>query len=411
MSRLIELDIVDLAYNGKSVGYFGGKVTFVNGGLPGETVEALILKSKRRHNQAKLLRIIKSSPERISPICRHIDICGGCTWQDLSYDRQLFYKRNQVIASLKHIGGFDNVEVEDIQAAPERFFYRNKMEYSFHVKNPDDAEPGHLLGLHERGKYDRIFDIKCCHLQSSLSNRLVSFFRTLVTDLNIPAYDFINHRGFLRFVIIREGKNTGQLMLAIVTGEGTFAGKTQLVSALIGEFPELTTIVWIINDQITNIAKGEIREVLHGPGYIEEQIMGLRFQVSPGSFFQTNSRQSEKLYQTAIETTDIKKDKNILDLYCGTGTIGLCAANIAKNVVGIDIETESIETAHRNAEINGIENCRFFCGSVREILKSDNFDYQSFDNVFIDPPRAGMHPKAINQVLQIGAARLIYISI
>jgi 23S rRNA (uracil1939-C5)-methyltransferase len=410
MKGIVELEIDNLAYNGKSVGYLDGKVTFVNGGLPGERVEARVIKTKRSYNQAKLVRVLSRSPERIEPVCRHYDICGGCTWQDLQYERQLFYKRNQIEASLEHIGGFDDVEIAEIRPSPEQFFYRNKMEFSFHVCPSDKSPRGFVLGLHERGQFDRIFDISECHLQSEFSNDLVNFIREKVDELGIPVYDLVAHRGFLRFVIIREGKNTGQTMLTLVSGEGEFIGKDKLVDALKERFPDLTTIIWIVNDTITNVAKGTIKEVLHGPGHIEEEIMGLRFRVGPLSFLQTNSRQTENLYRAAIELAGAGKDDTLLDLYCGAGTIGLGMATQVKSVVGIDIEEEAIESAKINAKINKIKNCRFYAGSARKVLLGREFSETAFDPVVIDPPRAGMHPKAMKRLLEINPKRIVYIS-
>ena len=410
MRQVVELDIDDLAYNGKSVAYLVGKVTFVNGGLPGEKVKARITKSKRSYNQAKLIQILTRSDERIDPVCRHYEICGGCTWQDLDHERQLFYKRNQVIASLKHIGGLDGVEVDEVISSPDQFFYRNKMEFSFHVCPPEISSRGFVLGLHERGRFDQIFDVFQCHLESEQSNRLVNFIRDKVVELGIPVYDLVAHRGFLRFVIIREGKNTGQSMLTLVSGEGEFVAKDKLVAALKAEFTQLTTIVWMVNDTLTNIAKGEIREVLHGPGHIEEVILGLKFRITPGSFFQTNSRQTENLYRAALDLAEVGPGDTVLDLYCGAGTIGLCAASGAGAVIGIDIEEEAIASARINAELNHLENCRFYSGPARKVMLLDELQDINFDPVIIDPPRIGMHPKAMKKLLEISPRRLIYIS-
>jgi 23S rRNA (uracil1939-C5)-methyltransferase len=410
MKGIVDLHIEDLAYNGKSVAYLDGKVTFVNGGLPGEQVEARVIKSKRNYNQAKLIRVVNRSPERIDPVCCHYPVCGGCTWLDLGYESQLYYKRNQVIASLKHIGGLDDVEVDEIKPSPEQFFYRNKMEFSFHVCPRDISPRGFVLGLHERGQFDRIFDIDECHLQSKLSNRLVKFIRDKVAEFGIPVYDLIAHKGFLRFVVIREGKNTGQIMLTLVSGQGEFVNKDRLVDALNDEFPELTTIVWVVNETITNIARGEIREILHGDGYIEEAILGMKFRISPGSFFQTNSRQTENLYKTAIDLAAVGKNDELLDLYCGAGTIGICTARKAKSVTGIDIEEEAIEAARINVRINDIDNCGFFAGSARRVMQEDHLRGKTFTPVFIDPPRVGMHSKAMKRLMEINPANIIYIS-
>jgi 23S rRNA (uracil1939-C5)-methyltransferase len=199
-------------------------------------------------------------------------------------------------------------------------------------------------------------------------------------------------------------------MVILVTAEGEFDNKRELTKALIEAFPEITTLVWVVNPTITNIAKGEMREILHGPGYIEETILGLRFRINPGSFFQTNSRQTEALYRTAIELAEIESQHDVLDLYCGAGTIGLCAAANAREVIGIEIEKEAIDAARVNARLNRITNARFQAGEVRTVMLAEEFHERAFHRVFIDPPRAGMHPKALRRLMEIDAPRLIYIS-
>jgi len=411
-NRLVELEIVDLANNGRAVGYDGGKVTFVDGGLPGERVEAVIVRSKRTFNQAHLLRLLTRSPDRIPAACEHFAVCGGCSWQDLDYGRQLDYKRNQVVAALERIGGFEDVAVGEIHPSPDKFFYRNKMEFSFHVHPFDRGRSpgGFVLGLHERGRFDSIFDLHRCHLQSETSNQIVAFLREKVSDLGLPVYDLVAHAGFLRFAIVREGKNTGQTMVVLVTGAGSFDDRERLTAALCESLPSVTTVIWMINDTITNIARGEVREVLFGPGYIEEEILGLRFRIGPLSFFQTNSRQAEALYRTAIDLAGLTGSETVLDLYCGAGAIGLCAAARAGRVIGIDIEAESIAAADINAAINGITSCRFLAGNAHEVLASADLRDVAFDVVFNDPPRAGMHPKALERLIDLQARRLIYVS-
>ena len=409
MPRTIELDIVDLANTGQAVGYDNGKVTFVNGGLPGERVEAVITKTRRNFNQAQFVRLVTRSTDRVSPICQHYDICGGCSWQDLDYNRQLYYKRKQVVACLEHIGGFEDVVVDEIRPSPDRFFYRNKMEFSFHVCTREISPRGFVFGLHERGRFDRIFDIHQCHLESERSNDLVNFLRDQVVRSGIPAYGLLNHQGFLRFAVVREGKNSGQWMLILITGAGEFVGKDELVAALRERFPDLTTLVWMVNDTLTNIARGTVREVLYGPGYIEDTVLGLRFRIGPTTFFQTNIRQTEALYGAALEMAEIGPGAALLDLYCGTGTIGLCAAKRARRVVGIDIEEESIAMAQINAEVNQIDNCRFVAAPAHIALAGEDIA-QPFDVVIIDPPRAGMHPKALAILAGMRAPGIVYIS-
>jgi len=408
--KIIELDIVDLANTGLAVGYDNGKVTFVAGGLPGERVEAMITKSRRNFNQARLVRLVTRSADRVEPVCRHYDVCGGCSWQDLDYDRQLFYKRKQVIACLEHIGGFEEVAVDDIRPSPDRFFYRNKMEFSFHLCHPEISPRRFVLGLHERGRFDRIFDVQRCHLESERSNDLINFLRDEVVRLNIPVYGLLSHQGFLRFAVVREGKNSSQWMVILITGGGEFIGKERLIAAIRQRFPDLTTLIWMVNDTLTNIARGVVREVLFGPGYIEDTVLGLRFRIGPMTFFQTNIRQTEALYTTALEFAGLTSKDRLLDLYCGTGTIGLCAAGRVREVVGIDIEEESIAMARINAEVNGVDNGRFIAAPADTALTEGELAGRSFDVAIVDPPRAGLLPKAMDGLLAVGAPRVVYIS-
>jgi 23S rRNA (uracil1939-C5)-methyltransferase len=411
LKKEITIEITDLAYNGKAVGFDGGKVTFLNAGLPGETVQATVIKSRARYNEARVVDIVDRCPERIAPACRHFDICGGCVWQDLRYDRQLFFKRKQVLDCLEHIGKFDSPPVMDIIPAPEQFFYRNKMEFSF----CEQPEPGSnhaplRLGLHERGHWDRIFDIDYCHLQSELSNDIVRFVRSTASELGIPGYDIVNHKGFLRFLLIREGKQTDQIMVVLVTADGEFPRKTEFVERLRTQFPQITTSVWIINDKRAQIARGEIREVLFGQGYIEERILDRQFEIRPASFFQTNSGQTETLYRKALAYAQLTGAERVLDLYCGAGTIGICVAAKASEVIGIELEPEAVEAARRNAERNNLTNCRFHAGHVKEFLKTAELRDKPIDTVFIDPPRSGLHPKGVKRLLELGIPRLVYIS-
>jgi 23S rRNA (uracil1939-C5)-methyltransferase len=402
MPRTIELDIVDLANTGQA--------TFVDGGLPGERVEAVIVKTRRNFNQAKFVRLVTRSADRVSPVCQHYDVCGGCSWQDLDYDRQLYYKRKQVVACLEHIGGFGDVVVDDIRPSPDRFFYRNKMEFSFHLCTPEISPRGFVLGLHERGRFDRILDVHRCHLESERSNELVNFLRDQVVRLGIPVYGLLSHQGFLRFAVVREGKNSGQWMLILITGAGEFIRQNELVAAIREHFPDLTTLVWMVNDTLTNIARGTVRQVLFGPGYIEDTVLGLRFRIGPTTFFQTNIRQTEALYGAALDLAEIAPEAALLDLYCGTGTIGLCAARRAGRVVGIDIEKESIAMARVNAEANGIDNCRFIAAPAQVALADAEVAAGPFDVVIVDPPRAGMHPRALDTLAGMRAPVIVYIS-
>nr|MBN2277754.1 23S rRNA (uracil(1939)-C(5))-methyltransferase RlmD [candidate division Zixibacteria bacterium] len=403
---IFETEIKDLAFDGKSVGSFGGKIVFLNGGLPGEKVKAEITRTKSKFAIGRVLEIIEPGPGRIKAPCRHFDICGGCTWQDLVYDRQLFYKRKQVLDCLRHIGRIDDIEVGEIVGCPEQFYYRNKMEFSFNTNGKD----GFNFGLHRRGRFDRIFDIEECRLQSPRSNSIVAWFRNFITENRIPIYDVEAHTGYIRFLVIRETKNTGRVMLNIVTAAGDFPLADRLIASAAGEFPEIRTIVHNINTKKSNIALGESEEILSGPGYIEEKILGCTFRIYANSFFQTNSRQAERLYSLAFDFLEPNNDDTLLDLYCGTGTIGLCAAGRVRQVIGIELEPSAVRAAEENARLNGIDNAIFHTGSVQTILAEQPELFRSVTAVIVDPPRAGLHPKALKKLIELGPPKIIYIS-
>ena len=404
-NKIIQVTIEDLAFDGKAVAHLDGKVVFLNGGLPGEEVEALVIKSKPRYNQAIVKRIITRAPERIDAICEHFDVCGGCTWQDLDYQRQLHFKQKQVRDCLERLGHLEDTEVLPIIGSDNQFFYRNKMEFSF--GQPDDGD--FTLGLHHRGCYDAIFDINQCHLQSEISNRLVSWFREWVRQQQIPVYHVHRHEGMMRFFMIRTTSFTDQVMVNIITNYGEIPEVEAMVSHMTTAIPEITTIVHNQNGQKSNIATGEIESVLYGPGYIEEELMESRFRIRSNSFFQTNSRQAEVLYRQGFEMLKATPTDRVLDLYCGTGTIGLLLAPKVAEVIGVELVADAVADARFNAGRNGVSNISFFEGNVKDLLRSGSLG-EGFDTIIVDPPRAGINPKAIKQLIALGAPKVLYIS-
>lgn len=406
LDRIIDAEVKDLAFNGKSIGEVGRKIVFLDGGFPGEMVRAEIIRRKPRYDIAHVTEIIRRGPGRVSAPCRHFKICGGCVWQDLNYQEQLRYKRKQVIDCLEHIGRFSDIEVADTLAVENPFFYRNKMEYSF---NRDDVE-GFVLGLHRRGHFDRIFNVEECLLQSEISNQLVAWFRVFVKERKIPVYDVTAHSGFVRFLVIREGKHTGQIMLNIVTTEGEIPDAEAMVQQVTSRFPEVKTIVQNINNAKSNIARGEAEYLLYGDGFIEEEILGYRFRIYANSFFQTNTLQAEKLYATSLAMLELSPEDRLLDLYCGTGSIGICASGMVKEAIGIELEPSAIKAAEQNALLNEIANIRFHTGSVQEFLAERQEILTGIPVVLVDPPRAGLHPIALKGLISLGPARLVYVS-
>lgn len=405
-NKIVELEIEDLAFDGKSVAKLDGKVVFCNGGLPGERILAEITRSKPRYSQARMLEIVRKGEQRIPAVCSHDDECGGCTWQDLAYDQQLAYKKNQVVQTLSRLGDLNEIVVPDVLGAPEQFAYRNKMEFSFHVT--EDAS--FTLGLHRRGRWDEIFDLTRCHLCTPVYSEIAAWMRTFVQARQIPVYDVTDHTGFMRFLMIREGKNTGQVMVNIVTNYGDLPHQSELVAGLRTAFPAIATVVHNQNGQKSNIATGEIETILYGPGYIEETVSGARFRIRANSFFQTNTHQTERLYQTGFDRLSLTGEERLLDLYCGTGTIGILAASRVKEVVGVELVADAVIAARENADINKVENISFFEGNVKDVIRRYEAEPRPFEVIVVDPPRAGLHPKALKRMIAMEAPQVLYIS-
>lgn len=405
-SRIVQLEVEDLAFDGKAVSHLDGKVIFLKGGLPGELVEAEIFRSKPRYEEGVVRQILRKSPDRIPARCPHFEHCGGCTWQDLAYPQQLVFKKKQVADCLSHLGGLDAVPVADVLGSAEQFAYRNKMEFSFHIAMDSDF----TLGLHRRGRFDDIFELERCDLQSETANRIVRCVQKHVRTQGIPVYDVKFHRGYMRFLVIREMAYSGQLMVNVVTNYGPFPEPERFVAELLEAAPGITTILHNQNGQRSNIANGEIEAILHGPGFIEEQLLESRFRIHANSFFQTNSRQAENLYRTAFDLAELSAGDRVLDLYCGTGTIGILMAPRVNQVLGVELVEAAIVAARENASLNGIGNIEFLHGDVTAFLRSEGMQQSPFDLIVVDPPRAGLHPKALKRLIEIAPPKLLYIS-
>jgi 23S rRNA (uracil1939-C5)-methyltransferase len=407
MIRIVELNITDLAFDGKAVARTdGGKVVFLNAGLPGETVRARITKSKRNFDEAVVMDILTKSDDRIPPRCRHFDDCGGCSWQDLKYAKQLEIKTIHATECIKRIGGLENVHVSPILPAPDIFNYRNKMEFSFNVH----PESGFTLGLHKRNSYADIFDLNECHLPSPDFGEIVRWFREYVKSKQVPVYDVQHHTGYWRFLVIRETKNTDELMINIVTNFGEIESAETLAAELTGKFPRITTIVHNQNGQRSNIATGEIETIIIGPGFITEQLCSKKFRIKANSFFQTNSRQAENLYQTSFEMLQPNESDRVLDLYCGAGTISICLADRVAAVSGVELVADAVIAAKENAEINDCKNVSFEQSDVKDFMNEMMDQSQRCDILVTDPPRSGMHPKVLKRIIEMSPEKLLYIS-
>ena len=399
----LELRVDSLAFGGNGVARLDGFVVFVRAGLPGDLVRARVTKVQRRHAEAIVTEVIEGGPQRVEAPCVHYPSCGGCRFQDLAYEAQLAAKHAWVEDSLRRIAGIAEPPLEPIVAAEELFGYRNKMEYSF-----TPGSDGPELGLHRAGRWDEVLGIERCWLTTDLGNRIRNTMRGWAREERLPAYDQAKAEGYLRHLIIREGRNTGQALVQLVTHERERFDRERLIEVLTA-FPEVRSIQWTVNDspsEVTNLPT----ELLWGEDAIEEELGGLRFRIRPNAFLQTNTRMAERLYEVVGEEAALTGGETVYDLYCGIGTIGLSLAGQALTVWGIEISEESVACAIENAELNSIGNAAFFAGNVGQVLRELRDRTGEPDLVVVDPPRAGLAGKALKRLGELAAPRLVYVS-
>jgi 23S rRNA (uracil1939-C5)-methyltransferase len=403
---ILTLEISDLAFGGKGVAKLDGFVIFVETAIPGDTVEAKIEKVRGNYADAVVTGVITPSEHRVTPVCEHFDYCGGCKWQHLDYAVQKKYKEDQVRDSLIHIGGHSDPPVEPIIGAHKIYYYRNKMEFSFHVGLNEET----VLGLHVAGRFQDIFQLNKCHLESDLSNEIVKYVRQRSVELGLPPYHIVNHTGCLRFLVIREGKFTGQTLVNFVTGAGEYPSLKVLAEEIGTKFTPVASVSHTVNPEKANIARGNKETVLYGADHIYEKLGERRYRISASSFFQTNSYQVQRLYDLAVELAQPERLDRMLDLYTGTGTIAIYFSNLVANVTGVESVADAINDAHANVELNGISNCHFEVADVNDFLKRAVLAGERFDLLLIDPPRAGCHPDVIKSILSLKPKKLVYIS-
>jgi 23S rRNA (uracil1939-C5)-methyltransferase len=403
---LVEILVADLAYGGKGVGKIDGLVVLTRGGLPGDILKVKIKKKKRNFAEAEIIEILKGSRKRVEPVCSHFGLCGGCVWQNLDYETQLNYKGKTVENSLKHLGDFSDFVCEKISGSEKTYFYRNKMEFSFGT----DPQKKLILGLHPYQNFKEVFDLDKCYLQSEFSNEAVHWTRDFCSGEGLVPYDIKEHKGFLRYLAIREGLNKTETMVNLVTFYEKFEKSNDFASGLMQNFPQIKSVVQNINPKLATIAFGEKEVVLGGQKVIQERVGQLRFEVSANSFFQTNSKQAEKLFDIVSEYAELEGSEEVLDLYSGTGAISLSLAEKAKRVTGVESVEDSVKNATRNAELNSITNCRFISGEAREVLSSLDQEGYLPQVIVADPPRGGMHKKVISSILSLKPEKIIYVS-
>jgi 23S rRNA (uracil1939-C5)-methyltransferase len=399
----LELRIDSLAYGGNGVARHEGFVVFVRGGLPGDRVRARVTKVKRGFAEGVSIDVLEPSSHRVEAPCAHFGVCGGCRFQNLAYDVQLAEKERQVRDALVRIGRFEDPPLDPIVPARSQYGYRNKLEYSF-----SEGENGIELGFHRAGRWDEVVGIEECLLTTDLGNAIRLAVRDWAREERLEPYDQAAGSGYLRHLVVREGRNTEQALVVLVTAPGERFEPGYLVDVL-RRFPEVRSIHWAINDtpaEQTNLPTA----LLWGEDAIEEEILGLRFRVRPSAFLQTNTEMAAELYALARDAAALTGTELVYDLYCGTGTIGLALAADAASVWGLEISEEAVACAIENAELNGIENARFFAGNVGQTIEELREEAGAPDVVVVDPPRAGLAGKALRRTGALGAARIVYVS-
>ena len=399
----LELRVDSLAYGGSGVSRHDGFVVFVRGGLPGDDVRARVTKVKRGFAEGVVTDVVRPSSARVEAPCPHFGVCGGCRTQDLAYDVQVAEKERQVRDALVRIGRFENPPMEPIVPAASVYGYRNKLEYSF-TSTPEGID----LGFHRAGRWDEVIGIDVCLLTTDLGNEIRRAVRDWAREEALEPYDQAGGSGYLRHLVVREGRNTGQALVVLVTAPGDRFEAGYFVDVL-RRFPEVRSIHWAINDtpaEQTNLPT----KLLWGEEAIEEEILGLRFRVRASAFLQTNTEMAGRLYELAREYAALTGTENVYDLYCGTGTIGLALANRAASVWGLEISEEAVACAIENAELNGIANARFFAGNVGQTVEELREEAGEPDVVVVDPPRAGLAGKALRRTGALGASRIVYVS-
>ena len=411
--------ITDYAAQGKAIARLDGKVIFTEGAVPGDVVDLLLTKNKKDFAEARVLKIITPSADRVTPFCMHFSVCGGCKWQMLPYEKQLQYKQQEAEQNLARIGKITGAVMMPIIGADEQVYYRNKLEFTFSNKRyltqdeitQEEVVPlQNSLGFHAPRVFDKTINIFECFLMDEVNNRIRNGMREIATENNYSFYDIKEHTGWLRNLIVRFC-TTGELMVNLCINYEDEENTKIVMDALLAKVPEITTLLYTINPKWNDTIYDLAPQVYFGKGYVTEKLENFKFIISPKSFFQTNTKQAEKLYSVARDFAALTGKEVVYDLYCGTGSIGIFVSPLAKKIIGVELIEDAIEDAKKNAANNNIEHAAFFAGDVIKICNDAFFAaHGRADVVITDPPRAGMHEKLINKLLEIAAPVIVYVS-
>ncbi|MDR7131022.1 23S rRNA (uracil1939-C5)-methyltransferase [Algoriphagus sp. 4150] len=415
---ITNLLIERIASEGKCLGHHEEKVVFVTGVAPGDVVDVRITKGKSSFMEGEPVNFHEYSKERIDPFCSHFGTCGGCKWQHINYDLQKTYKRQQVVDQFQRIAKVDIPEVWPTLGSEKTRYYRNKLDFTFsnkkwltldQIRSGEDFDRN-ALGFHIPKMFDKIIDVDHCYLQGSISNEVRNELRAFALANQLSFYDIRNQIGLLRNLIIRT-TSTDQAMVIVQFGENDPEGIQQVMAHLNAKFPEITSLLYVINTKGNETFHDLELITFAGKAYIEEEMEGLKFRIGPKSFYQTNSEQAYELYKVARDFADLQGNEVVYDLYTGTGTIANFVAKQAKQVIGIEYVAAAIEDAKLNSQINGLDNTLFYAGDMKDML-NDEFiaNHAAPDLIITDPPRAGMDEKVVQMLLRLSAPKIVYVS-
>jgi len=412
----VELEIESLAFGGMGVSRLNEKVIFVKNAIPGQTVTARITKKRTSYLEARSLEVVSESPHFAPVKCEHFVDCGGCTFQNFDYEQQVSAKELQVKDVFRRIGGFKDVDCDSIVKCKEIFHYRNKMEFTFSnqeyvPESEKERSPSKFaLGLHAPGRWDKILNINECHIQTKIANNILQSIKELSSGME--PYNIREHTGFLRNVMIRVAANTNEIMVNIVTSRDEPQTLDTMLDILITKFPNITSIVNNITTRKAGVSMGEHQMVLYGNEYMLEKLGDYEFMISADSFFQTNTRQAEKLYDVILKESQLTGSEIVYDLFCGTGSISLFLSTHAKMVYGFELVMSAVQDAMQNAIHNKVKNAWFFGGNLENLFR-ENPEARGLElpNVIVvDPPRAGLHVKTIEDIIEKSPKRIVYVS-
>ncbi len=413
--QVVTLDIINLAFGGKGIAKINGFTIFVDHAIPGDRVSARIVQKKKNHAQARIIDLIAHSPDRIHPACPYFGQCGGCVLQSMTYEKQLEYKRRHVEEALIHLAGIQNAHVNPTITSSRRFGYRNKVEFTCarrrwllpHEFDNQISDAQFSMGFHAPGIFDKVVDIDSCLLQPDLGNQIFSCVKQAMKSSGYPAYDQKTHEGFWRFLMLRYAFAHDQWLVNIITQSENPRAVDAIAAMLTQRFPNIVSIVNNITSRKSGVSTGEYEIHLAGERYLKERLGPYEFEISANSFFQTNTEGAVTLYNTIKKFAALSGTETVLDLYSGIGTIPIWLSDAANRLIGIEIAPSAVADARKNCNRNRISNCRFIAGDIRSSLAGID---QKPDLMIIDPPRSGMHPDVVKQVLAMAPPAIIYVS-